>query len=173
MVRKACSVSASRQFQEVYDSVQRHDVLERRKIMPEKIPHFVRICAVVGLAVVLNSAALADWSETFGGNAFDQVWTWGCYPDVTGTFTHVIIDGPGDDDYLSMDETTKFDTGAGSYGSAFGIGFCTQEAFADVRVGTVVNVAADAAIFYHGIGRATLSITVRYRACPASLPTPT
>jgi len=141
--------------------------------MPEKIPHFVRICAVVGLAVVLNSAALADWSETFGGNAFDQVWTWGCYPDVTGTFTHVIIDGPGDDDYLSMDETTKFDTGAGSYGSAFGIGFCTQEAFADVRVGTVVNVAADAAIFYHGIGRATLSITVRYRACPASLPTPT
>jgi len=116
------------------------------------IPHLVRVCAVAGLTVVLSSAALADWSETFGGNAFDQVWTWGCYPDVTKTFTQAIIDGPGDDDYLSIDESTKFDTDAGSYGSAFGIGFCTHEAFADVRVGTVVNVASDAASFYHGMG---------------------
>ena len=125
---------------------------KRRKIMSRRIPHPVRICAVVVLFVVLNSSASADWSETFGGNAFDQVWTWGCYPDMTMTFTQAIIDGPGDNDYLSMDESTKFDEGAGSYGSAFGIGFCTHEAFTDVRVGTVVNVAADAASFYHGMG---------------------
>ena len=120
--------------------------------MSKRIPHQVRICAVVVLLAFLSSAALADWSETFGGNAFDQVWAWGCYPDVTKTFTHVIMDGPGDNDYLSMDESTKFDTGAGSYGSAFGIGFCTSETFSDVRIGTVVNVAGDAASFYHGMG---------------------
>ncbi|HLB72772.1 MAG TPA: hypothetical protein VJJ98_02025, partial [Sedimentisphaerales bacterium] len=104
------------------------------------------------LFVVLNSAALADWSETFGGNAFDQVWTWGCYPDVTKTFTHVITDGPDDNDYLSINESTKFDEDTGSYGSAFGIGFCTSQAFSDVRIGTVVNVAGDAASFIHGMG---------------------
>ena len=120
--------------------------------MSKKISHLVRICAVVGLAAMVSSTAWANWSETFGGNAFDQVWAWGCYPDMTGTFTQNIIDGPGDDDYLSIDETTKFDTDTGSYGSAFGIGFCTHEKFADVRVGTVVNVAGDASSFYHGVG---------------------
>jgi len=106
----------------------------------------------MGLILAMSSAARADWSETFGGNAFDQVWTWGCYPDVTKTFTQTIIDGPNDNDYLSIDESTMFDTGAGSFGSAFGVGFCTNESFADARVGLVVNVASDAASFYHGIG---------------------
>ena len=120
--------------------------------MSKVIAHPLRICALTGLFLMVGAAASGDWSETFGGNAFDQTWTWGCYPDVTKTFTQGIVDGPGDNDYLTMDESTKFDEGAVSYGSAFGIGFCTHETFADVRVGTVVNVASDAASFYHGMG---------------------
>jgi len=120
--------------------------------MSKRIPHQVRICAAVVLLALLSNAARADWLETFGGNAFDQVWAWGCYPDVTKTFTHVITDGPGNNDYLSINESTKFDEDTGSYGSAFGIGFVTGQAFTDMRIGTVVNVAGDAARFYHGMG---------------------
>jgi hypothetical protein len=125
---------------------------ERRKIMSKKITILVKICIVVGFIAVLSSPAQANWSETFGGNAFDQTWVWGCYPDVTKTFTHTIKDGLDNDDYLSMDETTPFDTGAGSYGSAFGIGFVQSQTFTDVRVATVVNVTGGASSFYHGLG---------------------
>ncbi|MHC4743374.1 MAG: hypothetical protein ACYS8Z_15770 [Planctomycetota bacterium] len=120
--------------------------------MSKVIAHPVRVWAVLGLFLMLGAAASADWFETFDNMTFDQTWTWGCYPDVTKTFTHTLTDGPGDNDYLSMDESTKFDEDTASYGSAFGIGFCTHEKFTDVRVGTVVNVAGDAASFYHGMG---------------------
>jgi len=120
--------------------------------MSEKRRSLPTFCVVLGLVVVLSGVSSANWSETFDNMTFDQVWTWGCYPDVTKTFTQAIIDGPGDDDYLGIDEATKFDTDVGSYGSAFGIGFCIHEKFTDVRVGTVVNVAGDSASFYHGMG---------------------
>jgi hypothetical protein len=123
---------------------------ERRKIMSKKITILVKICIVVGFIAVLSSPAQANWLETFGGNAFDQTWTFGCYPDVTKTFSATIKDGPANDDYLSMDETTSFNQGAGSYGSAFGMGFCGGD-FGDVRVGAVVNVTGDDSRNYFGI----------------------
>ncbi|MBN2269300.1 MAG: hypothetical protein JXN61_01720 [Sedimentisphaerales bacterium] len=120
--------------------------------MSKRIPQqFITLVAVMLLAL-LSSAASADWTETFGGNAFDQAWEWDCWPRVTGTFTHVITDGPDDNDYISINETTKLDEDAHIYGSGFGIGFVTDQSFSDVRVGTVVNVAGDAAKFYHGMG---------------------
>jgi hypothetical protein len=125
---------------------------ERRKIMSKKIAILLKVCIVVGFVAVLSNPAQANWTETFGGNAFDQTWVWGCYPDVTKTFTHTIKDGPDNDDYLSIDETTKFDTGTGSYGSAFGIGFVQAQTFTDVRVATVVNIVGDASSFYQGMG---------------------
>jgi hypothetical protein len=105
-----------------------------------------RICIVVGLIAAIGATAEANWLETFGGNALDHAWTWGCYPDVTTTFSHPIKDGAGDDDYLGLDETTPSD----QFGSQFGMGFGAGD-FADVRVGAVVNVTGDASRNYSGI----------------------
>jgi len=41
------------------------------------------VCALAGLVLAMSGIAQADWVETFGGNAFDQTWTFGCFPDVT------------------------------------------------------------------------------------------
>ncbi|MCK4293488.1 MAG: hypothetical protein KAY65_09855 [Planctomycetes bacterium] len=118
--------------------------------MSKRIGNILTTCFVAGLIIAVNNVAQANWSETFGGNDFDLTWTFGCYPAVTGTFTHLIKDGPGDDDYLGLDESTPFDLGGGSYGSAFGMGFCAED-FSDVRVGAVVNVMGDASRNYSGI----------------------
>jgi hypothetical protein len=125
---------------------------ERRKTMSKKITILVKVCIVAGVIAAFGSIAQANWTETFGGNAFDQTWAWGCFPDVTKTFTHTIKDGPDNDDYLSMDETTVFDTDNGGYGSAFGIGFVTGAPFTNVRVGAIVNVTGDASHHYCGFG---------------------
>jgi hypothetical protein len=119
--------------------------------MSERTVRLVRVCAFVGLLMAAGSTARANWSETFGGNAFDQTWTFGCYPDVTKTCTQTIKDGPDDDDYLRLEETTSFNLGAGSYGSAFGIGFGSPEEFTDVRVGALLNVTGDSSRNYHGV----------------------
>jgi hypothetical protein len=50
-----------------------------------------------------------------------------------------------------LDETTSYNTDAGSYGSAFGAAFGSDEVFTDVRVGAVVNVTSDAHRNYHGL----------------------
>jgi hypothetical protein len=121
------------------------------KMMSNRIKKIMIVCAVVAVIAMLGDTAQANWSETFGGNAFDQTWVWGCYPDVTKTFTHTIKDGPDNDDYLSIDETTKFQTSTGSYGSAFGMGFGSNQTFTDVRVGAVVNVTGDDSRNYFGI----------------------
>jgi len=104
------------------------------------------VCALAGLVLAMSGIAQADWLETFGGNAFDQTWTFGCFPDVTKTFGHAIKDGPADDDYLGLDETTPSD----QYGSQFGMGFGAGD-FADVRVGALVNLMGDASRNYSGI----------------------
>ena len=102
------------------------------------------------ITLVMTGTAAADWSETFGGNAFDQTWVWGCYPDLTKTFTATITDGPGNNDYLTLRETTSI--GSDPYpGSGFGIGIGAAEQFTDVRVGAVVNVTGDASRSYHGL----------------------
>jgi len=119
--------------------------------MSKKITILVKVCIVVGFIAVLSSPAQANWSETFGGNAFDLIWTWHSYPaipGVTGFTKGVIVNGPEDDDYVTLDETKS----AAAGGSAFGIGFGSSEKFTDVRVAAVVNVAGDANRHYHGLG---------------------
>jgi len=103
-----------------------------------KVEKLVVICAVVGLIVTASSTAQANWSETFDGNTFDlTTWLFPCYPDLTKTFSGTIQDGPGDDDYLSMDEASPADVG----GSQFGVGIGDpDDIFSDVRIGAVVNV---------------------------------
>ncbi len=119
--------------------------------MSERMKKLAKACAVIGLIVVVNGTAQANWEETFGGNAFDQAWTFGCFPDVTKTFSATIKDGPADDDYLGLDENTAYDPGVGSYGSAFGMGFGSTEDFTDVRVGALVNITGDASRNYFGV----------------------
>ncbi len=119
--------------------------------MSKRIRNAMTVCAVVAVIAMLSDAAQANWLETFGGNAFDQTWTFGCYPDLTKTFSATIKDGPANDDYLSLDETTSFNQGAGSFGSAFGMGFVSNQTFTDVRVGAVVNVTGNDSRNYFGI----------------------
>jgi len=119
--------------------------------MSKEMKKLTTICTVVALIVAVSGTAQANWEETFGGNAFDQTWTFGCFPDVTKTFSATIKDGLGDDDYLGLDEATAYDPGMGSFGSAFGMGFCSTEDFSDVRVGALVNITGDASRNMFGV----------------------
>ncbi len=104
------------------------------------------------LAVLLVGTAQASWYESFDGAQPDLNWTWGAYPAVTGTFTQTIKIVPDTTNkYVSVDETTVYDTGAGGYGSAFGMGFGSTEDFTDARVGAIVNVVGDASRNYCGL----------------------
>ncbi len=110
------------------------------------------VVGCVMAALLLIGPAQANWMETFDGDQPDLNWMWGCYPDITKTFTQTIKTVPGTDNkYISVDETTMYDTDAGSYGSAFGMGFGSDEDFADVRIGAVVNVVGDASRNYCGL----------------------
>jgi hypothetical protein len=131
----------------------------RSSIMAERTGRLAAVYTLMALLTVASGSAQANWSETFGGNAFDQAWTFGCYPDVTKTCTQTIKDGPDDDDYLRLEETTSFNLGGGSYGSAFGIGFGSPEKFTDVRVGAVVNVTGDSSRNYHGVAARASYVT--------------
>ncbi len=107
---------------------------------------------LVCLAMLLGSAARANWSDTFDDNGFDlPTWQFLSYPQLTGTFSGTIKDGPETNDYLGLAETTA----PGQGGSAFGIGIATNEQFADVRFGATVNVAGDASHSYHGLAART------------------
>ena len=120
--------------------------------MSEKKRELLTICAVVALIVTISGTVRANWEESFDGMDFDlTTWTFGCFPDVTKTFSATIKDGPGDDDYLGLDETTAYDPGVLSYGSAFGMGFGSTEDFSDVRVGALVNITGDASRNYFGV----------------------
>ncbi|MCH8119554.1 MAG: hypothetical protein IIC00_07490 [Planctomycetes bacterium] len=125
-----------------------------------KVEKLVVICAVVGLIVAASGTAQANWSESFNGDDLDlATWQFLPYPDMTKTFTATIKAEPDGNKYLSLDETTSFDTGAGSFGSAFGAGFGSDEVFTDVRVGAIVNVTGDASRNYCGLlARATYII---------------
>jgi hypothetical protein len=128
--------------------------------MSEKMRRLLTICAVAGLIVAASGTAQANWFETFNGDELDlTTWQFTCYPDLTKTFTNTIKAEPDGNKYLSLDETTSYNTDAGSYGSAFGAAFGSDEVFTDVRVGAVVNVTGDASRNYHGlIARATYII---------------
>ena len=108
--------------------------------------HFVAIMAVIA---ILSGTAQANWLETFDGNSFDlATWQFSCYPDLTKTFSATIKDGPDDNDYVSLDETSQADIG----GSQIGIGIGNpDDKFTDVRLGAVVNVAGNTSWNYHGL----------------------
>lgn len=117
-----------------------------------KVEKLVVICAVVGLIAAASGTAQANWSESFDGNDLDlPTWVFTCIPDVTKTFTATVKAEPDGNKYLNLDETTSYNTGEGSYGSAFGAGFGSDEVFTDVRVGAVVNVTGDASWSYCGL----------------------
>ncbi len=112
--------------------------------MSNKLMCLVAICV---LTMLTSGTAGANWSETFDGNTFDlSTWQFHSFPDLTKTFTGVIKDGPDDNDYLALDETTSAETG----GSQFGVAFGSEEVFTDVRVGAVVNVTGGLRN-YHGL----------------------
>jgi len=113
----------------------------------------VTCCVVVVLVVAIGSTAQANWSETFGGNAFDlPTWLFRAYPELTGSFTATIQDGPDDDDYISIDETNPAPAG----GSQFGVGIGDpDDIFSDVRVGAVFNVTGDVSWTFHGLSART------------------
>ena len=105
------------------------------------------VCASLGWMILITGAARANWSETFGGNGFDlSTWQFHSYPDLTNSFSGTLQDGPDDNDYLLLDETSPSTIG----GSQFGVAFGAEEVFTDVRVGAVVNVIGDLRN-YHGL----------------------
>ena len=120
--------------------------------MCKTIKNLVVVCAVVGLIVAVSGTARANWFEDFNDMTFDQTWTWQRYPDLFGSFTAgTIVDGPGSDDYLEMEEL--YAPIPPNYGAAFGGAF-VDENFTDVRVGAVVGAGGDANDYpycYHGI----------------------
>ncbi|MBN2317051.1 MAG: hypothetical protein JXM79_24200 [Sedimentisphaerales bacterium] len=102
---------------------------------------------LIGFIILVGSAVQANWFETFDGNAFDlSTWQFHSYPDLTNSFSGAIQDGPDDNDYLLLNETSTSAIG----GSQFGIGFGSEEVFTDVRVGAVVNVTGNLRN-YHGL----------------------
>jgi hypothetical protein len=107
------------------------------------------ICVLIGITLLTGSLAQANWLETFDGNAFDlSTWLFGSYPDMTKTFNGTIQDGPDDNDYLTLDETSPADIG----GAQIGIGIGDpDDKFTDVRVGAVFNVDGNVSWNYHGI----------------------
>ncbi len=111
---------------------------------------------LAGLIVLACGTVRADWFESFDGDQLDlATWQFDPFPDLTKTFTHTVLTDPNGNKYLSLDETTSTETG----GSAFGAGIASDEKFADVRVGAVVNVTGDASRNYCGLlARATIII---------------
>jgi hypothetical protein len=102
---------------------------------------------LLGLILLAGNTTQANWSESFDANTFDlTTWQFHCFPDLTKTFGGTIQDGPDDNDYLVLDETSSSGTG----GSQFGVGIGSEEVFTDVRVGAEVNVTGGSRN-YHGI----------------------
>jgi len=108
--------------------------------------HFVAIMAVIA---ILSGTAQANWLETFDGNSFDlATWQFSCYPDLTKTFSATIQDGPDDNDYIFLDETSPPDIG----GSQFGVGIGDPgDIFTDVRVGAEFNLDGNGSWNHHGL----------------------
>ena len=75
-------------------------------------------------------------------------WKFLAWPQVADTLDATIKPGIEGNDYLGLHETSSINEG----GSAFSLCFGSDEVFADVRVGAVVNVAGDASHSYCGLG---------------------
>jgi len=123
--------------------------------MSKLIKMSMAVCAVTVLILAAGTAR-ANWSESWDGDEPDlPTWEFHCFPDVTKTFTNTIKTEPSGNKYLSLDETTSYNTDVGSYGSAFGAGFGSDEVFTDVRMGAVFNVTGDASRNYCGFAART------------------
>jgi len=111
--------------------------------------HFVAVSVLIALIAILSGTARANWLETFDGNTFDlATWQFDCYPDLTKSFTAAIKDGPDDNDYITMDETSSADVG----GSQFGVGIGDPgDEFTDVRVGAEFNLTGKDSWNHHGL----------------------
>ncbi len=120
--------------------------------MTGKLRYFETVCVLAALLVALSGVAQANWLETFNGAQLDlPTWQFTCFPDITKTYTSKVLTAPDGNKYLSLDETTSYDTDKGGFGSAFGAAFGTPEVFTDVRVGAIVNVVGDASRSYCGL----------------------
>lgn len=112
---------------------------------------WIRVILIGGLIGLGGRSASADWSDSFTGGAFDlTTWEFHSYPQVPDVtqFKGTLVPGPDDNHYLSLDEGLPASGG----GAAFGMAFGSSEAFADVRLGAVINVTGDASQNYHGLG---------------------
>jgi len=119
--------------------------------MVHTIRRFIIASSVV-MALLSGLSAQAGWVESFDGPTPDLNWQFFRYPAISPTFTHTILTEPGGNKYLSLDETNSAGSPPPATGSAFGIGFGSNEQFTDVRVAAVVNVVGDADRHYHGLG---------------------
>ena len=111
--------------------------------------HFVAVSVLIALISILSGQVRANWSETFDSNSFElATWQFSCYPDMTKTFSATIQDGPDDNDYISMDETSPADIG----GSQFGVGIGdTGDTFSDVRICAEFNLSGHDSWNHHGL----------------------
>jgi hypothetical protein len=103
------------------------------------------------LICFLSGNLFADWIDTFSGGQFDlPTWQLRAYPQVPGVtqFNGQVVGDPTGNTYLSLDEALSYSVG----GAAFGLAFGSEEDFAEVRLGAVVNVTGDASRNYHGLG---------------------
>lgn len=128
--------------------------------MSKALRIWATLLVFAGSILLAGASVRADWFETFDGDQLDlATWLFSPFPDLAKTFTHTVLTDPNGNKYMSLDETTSYDTAAGSFGSAFGAGIGSDEQFTDVRVGAVVNVTGDASRNYCGLlARATVII---------------
>jgi len=117
--------------------------------MLKKSPVSTIVCVLSVLILLTNSLVQANWLETFDGNSFDlSTWLFSSYPDLTKTFKATILDGPDDNDYITLNETSPADVG----GAQFGIGIGNpDDKFTDVRVAATFNLDGDSSWNYHGL----------------------
>jgi len=107
------------------------------------------VCILIGLILLTSGLAKANWLETFDGNSFDlTTWLFGCYPDLTKTFNATIQDGPDENDYLALDESSPADVGGSQFGVAIGD---PGDKFTDVRVAATFNINGNTSWNYHGL----------------------
>ena len=112
---------------------------------------WARIAGMMGVICFFAGSTSADWIDTFSHGEFDlSTWQFQAYPGIPGVtqFDGTIAGHPEGNTYLSLDETLSYSAG----GAAFGMAFGSEEDFAEVRLGAVVNVTGDASHNYHGLG---------------------
>lgn len=124
---------------------------------------------VLAIVAALASAGYANWADSFDGGTYNlTTWKWLSYPMVTDTYTQTLVTTDEGNTYVALKETTS--VGAPVPGSAFGIGFGSEEKFTDVRVAATVNVAGDASHNYHGLATRSTYVVNDGKIVPGAAP---